>query len=81
MAIALSLNPPLINNSFKSLHSPCYSLQNSLQVFHIFVLMGCKKCTHYSKCVLTHHSWLQGRRGLVLHEAVPRVVSVKSLSL
>ena len=81
MAIALSLNPPLINNSFKSLNSPCYSLQNSLQVFRVFVLMGCKKCTHYSKCVLTHHSWLQGRQDLVHQEAVPSVGSVKLLSL
>lgn len=72
MAIALSLNPPLINHSFKSLNSPCYLLQNSLQVFGVFVLMGCKKCTEYSRCALTHHTGSKSDQDTVRHEAAPQ---------
>lgn len=54
--IPLWLNPSLINYSFKSFNSPCYLLQNSLQVFGVSVLMERKKCTQYSRCALTHHT-------------------------
>lgn len=55
MAIALRLNPSLINDSFKSVNSSCYCLQNCLQVFSVFVLMECEKCTQDSRCGVAHH--------------------------
>lgn len=55
MAIALRLNPALINESFKAVNSFCYGLQNCLQVFGVFVLMECEKCTQDSRCAVAHH--------------------------
>lgn len=60
VAIALCLNPFLINDSFKSVNSPCCCLQNCLQVFGVFVLMECEECTQDSRCRVAYHIHCKG---------------------
>lgn len=75
-----SLNLLLINCSFKSLNSPCYWLQNSLQVFGVFALMECKICTQDSRCALTHHTRSKRDQDLMCHHTAPQVLLASSYS-
>lgn len=69
---SLSVNPPLVNYFCKSPNCACYSCQNSLQVFGVFVLMECKKCTQYSRCALTHHACSKRGWDLMSHDVAPQ---------